>query len=95
MTNQNFRAYKNTLYNFVSEMTIKLYSNATTGKSSVDEDFMRLKLLLIYVKILDHYNLTNDVEDDLNMFTRQEMQAVVNHLNKLTNSNYNIDLVLE
>lgn len=95
MTKDDFLAYKYTLYNYASEMTSKLYSDASTGRSTVDCDFIRLKALLMYIRMINEYELTNDVDDELNMFTRDDMQIVINHINKLSETNYNIDLVLE
>lgn len=95
MTIDDFLAYKYTLYYYASELTSKLYSDMSTGRNTTDDDAIRLKSLLVYIKIVNEYEMTSDVEDDFNMFTREEMKTVTNHINKLVGTNYNIDLVLE
>ncbi len=87
MTTSDFLAYKYTLYNYASEISYALYNDAQVGKKTVDNDFIKLKALLVYIRIINEYDIDND-----NMFTDEEMQIVINHINKICGSNYNIDL---
>ena len=95
MTVEDFLAYKYTLYNYASEASYKLYVDASTGKRTVNNDFVKLKALLIYTQIVNEYQLNESVDDDQNMFPQDEMEIVINHLNKLCETNYNINFDLE
>ena len=93
MTSNDFLAYKYTIKDKVTTMAIQVYENAMLGKDTKDDDFIRLKALLVYTRIISEYVLS--VDDDQNMFTRDEMTPVINHINKLCDTNFNINLVLD
>ncbi len=93
MTNDDFLAYKYTIKTKAADMAMDVYSNARLGKDTKDNDFIRLKALLIYSKIINEYVLS--IDDDQNMFTRDEMSSVTNHINKLCDTNFNINLILD
>ncbi len=95
MTIDEFIAYQYTIKDKGSDFSEKVYLDAMSGKVTVNNDFIKLKAILVYIRIIEDYWLDNSVEDDNNMFTREEMKLVINHLNKLCNTNFNINLILD
>jgi hypothetical protein len=101
MTLVEFNNYKLQIQYIMSKKAAALANYLAIGKQSLDNDIVNLDLLGTYMDITETYDLEAydsedpDNEDTINFFTRDEMQSVVTHINKICSTHYNIDFILE
>ena len=98
MTQLEFDNYKLQIQYIASQQGEKTANYLAIGKTNVSNFITNLRLLIAYMDIMQSYTLEAiDVTDDLteNFFTRDEMQDVVTHINKICNTYYNVDFILE
>lgn len=96
MTQIEFDNYKLQIQSIMSKKAAKIAEHKAIGKLNLGNDITNLKLLATYMDIMNLYDLepiTIDDDDTVNMFTRDGMQAVVTHINKICNTYYNIDFI--
>jgi hypothetical protein len=96
MTQLEFDNYKLQIQYIISEKTEKIANYLAIGKANICNDMTNLRLLIAYMEIIETYTLEAiAVTDDLttNFFTRDEMQSIVTHINKICNTHYNVDFI--
>jgi len=93
MTQTEFDNYRIQIYYFSSQKAERLAKDYALGKTNLENDEVNLSLLNAYIDILNNYTLYTDSEEDRNTLTRDEMQDIVTHINKICNTHYNIDFV--
>ncbi len=98
MTQLEFDNYKLQIQYIASQQGEKTANYLAIGKTNICNFITNLRLLIAYMEIMESYTLEAiAVEDDdtENYFTRDEMQYVVTHINKICNTHYNVDFILE
>lgn len=95
MTQTEFDNYRIQIYYISSQKAERLAKDHALGKSDLEDDEVNLALLNAYIDILNNYTLYEDNEEDRNVLSRDEMQDIVTHINKICNTHYNIDFVKE
>jgi len=98
MTQLEFDNYKLQIQYIVSQKAERLANYLAIGKANLCNDVVNLELLIAYMDIMNTYDLeliAVEDEDTVNFFTRDEMQLVVTHINKICNTYYNVDFILE
>ena len=98
MTQVEFDNYRLQIEYIMSQKATKLCNYLAIDKPNLNNDKVNLELLATYIKILLSYTLEYDSvtdDDTVNFFTRDEMQDVVTHVNKICNTHYNVDFILE
>ncbi len=98
MTQLEFDNYKLQIQYITSQKAEALCNYLAIGKGGLDNSIVNLDLLVTYMDIMSSYDLELvSVEDDdtVNFFTRDEMQDVVTHINKICNTYYNVNFILE
>lgn len=100
MTQSEFDNYKLQIYWYSSQKAERLAKDKALGKTDVAKQLVNLHLLNAYIDILNHYTLQDydeaDEEDEnINFFTRDEMEDIVLHINSIVGAQYNINFKLE
>ena len=98
MTQLEFDNYKVQIQFIISQKAEKIVNYLAIGKTDICNDVANLHLLIAYMDIINSYTLEEESvedEDTANYFTRDEMQVVVTHINKICNTHYNVDFTLE
>lgn len=98
MTQLEFDNYKLQIQYIVSQKAEALANYLAIGKGNLSNSEVNLSLLVEYMDIINTYDLeliSVEDEDTINFFTRDEMQDVVTHINKICATYYNIDFILE
>ena len=98
MTQLEFDNYKLQIQYIISQKAEKLANDLAIGKTNLSNIIVNLELLIAYMDIMNTYDLElESVEDDdtVNFFTRDEMQDIVTHINKICATYYNVDFILE
>ncbi len=98
MTQLEFDNYKLQIQYIISNKAEALCNYLAIGKVGLDNDETNSGLLVTYMDIVNTYDLELvAVEDDdtTNFFTRDEMQDIVTHINKICATYYNIDFILD
>lgn len=95
MTQKEFDNYRLEIYYISSQKAEKLSNDKALGKVNVENDLTNLILLNAYIDILNDYTLYYESEEDRNVLSRDEMQDIVTHINKICNTHYNVDFVKE
>ena len=93
MTTTEFDNFKLYIYYISSQKAEQLSHDKALGKTGLENDMMNLSLLNAYIDILNHYTLYTEEEDDKNVLSRDEMEEVVTHINKICNTHYNIEFI--
>ena len=94
MTEETFLAYKYTLYDKAVELSGKIIDDSKLGRKSVESDMLKLQALLLYIDIMNDYDLYTEAEEDINMFDRETMLIISDHINDICKTGYNIDFIL-
>lgn len=95
MTQKEFDNYRLEIYYISSQKAEKLSNDKALGKINIENDLTNLILLNAYIDILNDYTLYYESEEDRNVLSRDEMQDIVTHINKICNTHYNVDFVKE
>ncbi len=98
MTQLEFDNYKLQIQSIISKKASKIAEYKAIGKLDLGNDITNLTLLATYMDIMNLYDLelaSVEDADTTNMFTRDGMQPVVTHINKICNTHYNVDFILE
>jgi len=95
MTQSEFNNYKLQIYYVSSQKAEQLADDHALGKSNLHNKEVELEILNAMIDVLNTYTLYGESETDRNYLTRDEMQDVVTHINKICNTYYNIDFVKE
>jgi len=98
MTQLEFNNYKLQIQYIISQKAESLCNYLAIGKGNLSNSTTNLELLIAYMDIMNTYDLeleTVEDEDTVNFFTRDEMQDIVTHINKICGTHYNIDFILE
>lgn len=95
MTQTEFDNYRIQIYYISSQKAERLAKDHALGKSGLENDEVNLALLNAYIDILNEYTLYTEAEEDRNTLSRDEMQDIVTHINKICNTHYNIDFIKE
>lgn len=91
MIQEEFDNYKLQIQSIMSKKAAKIAEYKAIGKIGLDNDITNLTLLATYMDIMNLYDLGSST----NMFDEDEMQPVVMHINKICNTSYNVDLLLD
>ncbi len=99
MTQSEFNNYKLQIYWYSSQQAERLAKDKALGKDST-KDMVNLMLLNAYIDIVNEYVLQDydeaDEEDEnINFFTRDEMEDIITHINDICGTQYNLNLKLE
>jgi hypothetical protein len=98
MTQLEFDNYKLQIQYILSKKAAAQCDFLAIGKEGLNNDQTNLDLLVTYLEIMQTYTLelvSVGDEDTVNFFTRDEMQDIVTHINKICNTYYNVDFILE
>jgi len=95
MTQQEFDNYRIQIYYISSQKAERLAKDYALGKSGLENDEVNLALLNAYIDILNEYTLYSESEENRNTLSRDEMQDIVTHINKICNTHYNINFIKE
>lgn len=98
MTQAEFDNYKLQIQYIASQKGEKLANYLAIGKTGICNDIVNLELLIAYMEILESYDLEAESvtdENTENFFTRDEMQDIVTHINKICGTHYNVDFTKE
>lgn len=98
MTQEEFDNYKLQIQYIISQKGESISNYLAIDKGNLYNDKINLSLLVTYMEIMHTYDLEAESvedEDTVNFFTRDEMQDIVTHINKICGTHYNVDFILE
>jgi len=100
MTQQEFDNYKLQLYWYSSQKAERLAKDKALGKSGLENKMVELNLLNAFISIINEYTLQdydeeNEEDENINFFTRAQMEDIITHINKICGTQYNLNLKLE